>query len=293
LTACLIAAALWAIGIALFRPLIARFGPGPTNLFKCSLAAVVYLLWLAATGRVSGLAALDPRDLASLALSGLVGLAIGDWLLFAAVRIGGVQRTLVVYNSAPILTALLGWGRGDPVPSPPAWIGMLLVVAGVSLVETDPARPRGSTVPSDRRTLRLTILAAFGAALGQAAGLVVMQPALQRVPLVEASFARLVAAALGLLALVLISPAARAGLARMTPRSWPALTLPSVIGTVIAVLFMMQGVRDLPPGIAAALLNTTPLFALPISRFVLREPVGLRSVAGTLLAVAGVALFAV
>lgn len=293
MTSCLIAAALWAVGIALFRPLIDRFGPGPTNLFKCCFAAGIFLLWLVATGKAVGLSALDAADLSRLSVSGLVGLALGDWLLFAAVSLGGVQRTLVVYNSAPLLTALLGWAGGEPMPALPVWLGMLLVVAGVSLVETDPARPRGSSVRSDPRAVRLTVLAALGAAFGQALGLVLMQPALRRVPLVEASLVRLTAAALGLLLLVLLSPTSRAGLSRMTPRTWPALALPSVVGTVFAVLFMMQGVRDLPPGIAAALLNTTPLFTLPISRFVLREPVGLRSVAGTVLAVAGVALFAV
>jgi drug/metabolite transporter (DMT)-like permease len=178
---------------------------------------------------------------------------------------------------------------------------MVLVVVGVGLVETDPARPRpsrggtgseGATAPPDARTLRWTVIAALGAALGQATGLLLMQRPLQSVPIVEASLVRLAAAGAGVLLLLAVRRGGPGELARMGPRAWPGLALPSVIGTVIAVIFMMQGVRDLPPGIAAALLGTTPLFSLPISRFVLAEPVGLRSLAGTSLAVAGVALFA-
>ena len=298
-TSCLVAAALWAISISLFRPLIARFGPAPVNFFKCAFASVAYFAWLALVGRLAGLAALDPGAIGQLALSGFVGMAIGDSLLFSAVEAGGVQRTLVIYNSAPLMTALLAWAAGGAIPSARVWLGMVLVVLGVGLVETDPARPgagrghAGATAARpDARALRWTVIAALGAALGQATGLLLMQRPLQSVPIVEASLVRLAAAGAGVLLLLAFRRGGRTALARMRPRTWPALALPSVIGTVIAVIFMMQGVRDLPPGIAAALLGTTPLFSLPISRFVLAEPVGVRSLAGTSLAVLGVALFA-
>ena len=300
-TSCLVAAALWAISISLFRPLIARFGPAPVNFFKCAFASVAYFAWLALAGRLAGLAALDPGAIGQLALSGFVGMAIGDSLLFSAVEAGGVQRTLVIYNSAPLMTALLAWAAGGAVPSAQVWLGMVLVVLGVGLVETDPARPRatpggagsgtGASRP-DARALRWTVIAALGAALGQATGLLLMQQPLQSVPIVEASLVRLAAAGAGVFVLLALRRGGSAELTRMGPRTWPALALPSAVGTVIAVIFMMQGVRDLPPGIAAALLGTTPLFSLPISRFVLAEPVGVRSLAGTSLAVLGVALFA-
>ena len=309
MTSCLVAAALWAISISLFRPLIARFGPAPVSFFKCAFASLVYLAWLALVGRVSGLSGLDRGAVGLLALSGFVGMAVGDSLLFSAVEAGGVQRTLVIYNSAPLMTALLAWAAGGTIPSAQAWLGMVLVVLGVGLVETDPGRPaaaagrapggetsaacsaRPGTV-AGAGVLRWTVIAALGAALGQATGLVLMQGPLQSVPIVEASLIRLAAAGAGVLLLLAFRRSGRAGLGRMGPRAWPALALPSVLGTVIAVIFMMRGVRDLPAGIAAALLGTTPLFSLPISRFVLAEPVGVRSLAGTSLAVLGVALFA-
>jgi drug/metabolite transporter (DMT)-like permease len=63
-----------------------------------------------------------------------------------------------------------------------------------------------------------------------------------------------------------------------------------VLGTVIALPLAMKGQSVIAPGIAASLLATTPIFALPISVFALREPIGPASLAGTVLAVAGVAL---
>jgi uncharacterized membrane protein len=122
-TSCLVAAALWAISISLFRPLIARFGPAPVNFFKCAFASLAYFAWLALVGRLAGLAALDPGAIGQLALSGFVGMAIGDSLLFSAVEAGGDQRTLVIYNSAPLMTALLAWAAGGAVPSTQVWLG--------------------------------------------------------------------------------------------------------------------------------------------------------------------------
>jgi drug/metabolite transporter (DMT)-like permease len=197
------------------------------------------------------------------------------------------------------MTALLDWASGGGAPSARVWAGMLLVAIGVGLVETDPGRPasgraggRAAGVRPDPKALRWTVIAALGAALGQATGLLLMRGPLLTVPIVEASLVRLAAAGAGVLLLLLLRRGGRASVVRMGPRAWPALALPSLTGTVIAVIFMMQGVRDLPPGIAAALLGTTPLFSLPISRFVLSEPVGPRSFAGTAAAVLGVALFA-
>jgi drug/metabolite transporter (DMT)-like permease len=43
-------------------------------------------------------------------------------------------------------------------------------------------------------------------------------------------------------------------------------------------------------GVASTIMSLTPLFLIPVSRFVFREPITLRAVVGTLIALAGVAL---
>ena len=85
-------------------------------------------------------------------------------------------------------------------------------------------------------------------------------------------------------------PARRRPIDHLGPRNWRSLALPTLLGTVIALLFAMSGIARLETGIAASLLATTPIFALPISRFALKEPLGPRSALGTLLAVYGVYL---
>lgn len=285
---CLIASALWAISLSLFRGPIRALGPAPVNFFKAVLASVFFWSFILIPGQWRQVSGQSPRDLLLLALSGLVGMAFGDLLLFVAVREGGVQRALVLFNTSPLMTALLAIPFLGEVPSLRSWLGMLLVLAGVMLVETDPAR-RGSENGPHGAMWKGT-LAGLGAALGQALGILMSRDALARVPVLPASALRLSAAAVGMLFYLLWTSSSREQIRGLTLDRWPRLALPSVIGTVIAVLFMMKGISEIPSGISAALLATTPLFSLPLSYLFLKEHLGPRSIPGTLLAVFGVVL---
>jgi drug/metabolite transporter (DMT)-like permease len=127
--------------------------------------------------------------------------------------------------------------------------------------------------------------------VGQALGILLSRGPLQTVPVLPATAIRVTAAVATLGPLLAFAPDDR-GFRGLTLRRWPRLLLAAVLGTVIALLFSMKGIRDVEAGAASALLATTPIFALPITLFALREPIGPRSIVGTLLAVGGVALLA-
>lgn len=285
---CLIAAALWAISLSLFRGPIRTLGPAPVNFFKAVLASLLYWSFIFGAGRWNQVAQGSFRDLSLLAVSGLIGMAAGDLLLFVAVRQVGVQRALVMFNTSPLMTALLAIPLLGEVPGFRSWTGMLLVLAGVTLVETDPARRRAENGPAAANWKGT--LAGLGAALGQALGLLMSRDALARIPVLPASALRLSAAALGMLVFLLWTADHRRQLCGLVLPRWPRLLLASLIGTVIAVLFMMKGISEVPSSVSASLLATTPLFSLPIASLFLKEPLGPRSLPGTLLAVLGVSL---
>ena len=284
---CLIAAALWAVSLSLYRRPIRDLGPAEVNLFKCAAAVAAYWVWILAVGPRAGLG--GAGDWASLAASGVVGFTIGDLLLFVSVREGGVQRALVLFNTSPLMTALLAIVVLGEIPPPRRWLGMGLVLAGVFLVETDPVRVAAAALRPARARPWLATFAGLGAALGQSLGILLSRGPLQTVPVLPATAIRLSAAVVTLAPLVAFAPSGL-GFRGLAPRNWRRLLLPTILGTGIALLFSMRGIRDVPAGVAASLLATTPIFALPISRFVLDEPLGLRSVAGTMVAVGGVAL---
>ncbi len=286
--ACLIAAALWAFSLAYFRDPIRQRGPVAVNFFKCTFACLCFWLWTIVLGTFPGRDAAGAFGL--LALSGVIGMSIGDVLLFIAVREGGVQRALVLFNTSPLIALVLALPVYGTLPSPIQLVGMAAVLAGVLLVETDPVRRAGNERASNGGRPWLAFFAGLGGAAGQAIGIVLSHGPLQSVDIVPASAIRLTAASAGLLAYALFKPRIRSALRELTPRTWPRLALPSLFGSVIAIYFMMVGMRDVEPGISATLLATTPIFSLPVARFLLKEELGWRSALGTAAAVIGVVL---
>lgn len=282
---CLIAAALWAISLSMYRRPIRDLGPLPVNFFKCAAAIVGYGIWLAIFGPGGGLG--GPADWTSLALSGVVGFTLGDLCLFISVREGGVQRALVLFNTSPLMATLLAIPLLGETPRARVVFGIGLVLVGVLLVETDPVRRRDNNQRPAHYRPWLATTAGLAAAAGQALGILFSKGPLQTVSLLPATSIRLAAGVATMVPLLVFAPAGQ-GFSKLSPQRWPRLLLPTILGTGIALLFSMHGIREVPAGVSSSLLATTPIFALPISLFVLRESIGPRSVAGTVLAVAGV-----
>jgi len=67
------------------------------------------------------------------------------------------------------------------------------------------------------------------------------------------------------------------------------LLLGSLAGPVIGMSLQMFAYQTIPIGLATTLTSLPPILLLPISRFVFRETFTWHAVAGTVLAVAGVA----
>ena len=82
--ACITAAALWAVAVAVFRGPIARHGARTINLAKCALALALLGLTMALAGRTGEIVDAPAADLALVALSGIVGLTLGDTALVKA-----------------------------------------------------------------------------------------------------------------------------------------------------------------------------------------------------------------
>lgn len=284
--ACLGAASLWAATVLLFRRPIRDHGPRTINLAKCLLAAVLQGATVVALGETQTLLRAPGAELAFLAVSGLVGLTLGDTALFAAVSRIGVHRTLLLQTLAPVFAAIFAavW-RGER-PTGTEVAGTVLILAGVALVVA-PRRGDAEDSGWDLPGIALSVLAA----LGQGAGVVLAKSGMESIPPVPASFFRLAVAAAGLVVLSLalrrlgrIVPLLRApaSLSRVVPATF--------LGTYIALFLMMAGVALAPAGVAAVLLATSPVFSLVFESVADRKPIAPRAALGTALAVAGVAV---
>lgn len=283
------AALCWAVAVTAFRRPIATHGARAVNLAKNAVAAVLLGATVVALGQQEALVRAPVSAWAWVAASGVVGLTLGDTALFAAVTRLGVHRALLLQSLGPVFAATLAWLLLGEVVSPRQGFAGLVVLSGVTLVVAPTRDTAGGAQPIDRVGLGLAVLAAFG----QGAGVALAKSGMQEMPVVAASFLRMLSGAVGLVVVLMISGRLRTALSSLsTPGTLRAVVPPSLLGTYLAFLLMMAGIAWAPAAVAAVLLGTTPVFGLFLDARVEQRAITARALAGTVIAVVGVALLA-
>jgi drug/metabolite transporter (DMT)-like permease len=285
--ACLAAALLWAIALTIFRRPIEVYGARRINLAKCSLAAILQGLTVVLLGQAGVLRDAPATSLAFIIASGLVGLVLGDTALFGATARIGVHRTLLLQTLAPVFAAIVAATWQAERPTLTQAIGSVLILAGVACVVAPERRNRTRVVSGVGVGIALGVVAA----MGQGVGVVLAKVGMQDVAVLPASFLRLAAAAVGLAVIGALSstravPAGSWADSRVVAR----VLVATFLGAYVALFLMMAGVDLAPASVAAVLLSTGPVFSLVLESVLDRRPPTMRGVAGTLLAVSGVAI---
>jgi drug/metabolite transporter (DMT)-like permease len=284
------AACCWAVGSHLFGRIGAttRLPAAAMNLGKCATAGVLFAVTSAAlTGRLAP--HLPPRALGWLALSGVVGLALGDEAYFRAILTIGVRRALLLLSMAPVFTAVGGalfLGEALTIRDAVA-IGAVLLGVAVVVYEQEPSGKRRALTASG-------LLFGLGAGLGQAIGSLMSRAGMNGTG-VSALDAALVRLSAGLVAILLLA-AARRQLTRYAralaaPRVILVIAGSAAVGTYAGIWLSQYAIGHAnSTAIASTLLATSPIFALPLGRWLNAEPITSRAVAGTALACAGLSL---
>ena len=276
--AALAAALCWTLASGLWRRLPTSLSAGQLNLLKNGLALLLLLPLTA--GRAWQLPA---PALLMLLGSGVLGIAAGDSLYFAALRRLGTRRTLTLDAGGPAVTAVAGMVWLAEVPQALQWLGLALITAALLLValqRTDAVLP-----PRDQR---LGVLMALGALLCGSGGALLSRAALRSSELdpLQSALLRLLAATLVLLPLLRQLPLARLG-PRPELRRWPLALLATLLGTTAGIALQQLALQRLPGGLAVALLATAPVMAVPLARVEGDRP-GWQGWLAALLALAGV-----
>ncbi|MHC4991687.1 MAG: DMT family transporter [Planctomycetota bacterium] len=311
------AAFCWVLTSLAFAGAGRRVGATTVNVIRIVLAVIM----LAAVHRIAFGTwgpALDRTSLGYLAVSGVIGLALGDQLLFTALVDVGPRIATLLMTLAPPVAAALAWPVLDEPLGPLAIAGIMVTLVGIALVVLE--RPAGVGTRPHRHRVRGVIFG-LGAALCQATGLVLAKVGIghTRLPLDEhvspwsATLVRMVFGAVVLVfvaGLFRISRSARTnGVAmQVSPESehlpagalgrngWPLALLligvGAIFGPVVGVWCSLVAVDLAKAGIAATLMAMTPVFILPFSGWVERERLNWRAILGATVAVAGVGLLA-
>jgi drug/metabolite transporter (DMT)-like permease len=235
--------------------------------------------------------AAEPSRWFWLGLSGVVGLVLGDIFLFQAFVLIGPRLSMLMMSLAPILAALMAWlflaerlGIGQ-------LFGIALTLTGVAWVILE--RNGANREDLDQKDYLLGILFGLGGAAGQALGLVLAKFGLGGdFSPISANIIRMSAAAITLWGLALIQGQALPTIQKLR-RDHRAVWLivgGAFTGPFLGVSFSLLAVQRAQIGIASTLMALPPVILLPVSYLVFKERYGWQAVAGTLVALAGVAL---
>ena len=224
-----------------------------------------------------------------LSLSGVIGLALGDYFLFQSYLSIGPRLGNLLLSLSPILAALEAWLFLDERLRPGQVLGILLALGGILWVVLE--RENGAE-PFPEHFTRGVLFGIISAAC-QATGFVFSRQGLYGSfsPL-QGNAIRMLAAAGALLVMALIQKQVRGTLQslREHPDALRLLMIAAFIGPVIGVSLSLLSLQHAPVGVASILTSLTPVFMLPISVMVFKERLKLQAVLGTLLAMTGVAI---
>lgn len=233
-----------------------------------------------------------PEHWGWLALSGLIGFVIGDALLFQSFVVIGPRLAMLMMSLNPVMGAVLAWVLLDETLVALQILGILLAVAGVAWVVTD--RHNGRTMPDyTPRTYAIGILLGLGGALGQALGYITSKQGLaDDFPALSGNMIRLIAATAAIWALTALNGKVRAGFdaVRANPKALRYIFGGAVAGPFVGVWFSLIAVQNAPVGVASTLTSLTPIILIPLGYIFFKERITPRAVAGTVIAIAGIAL---
>lgn len=283
--AALLAACLWAVASVIYARLGQRIPPLQLNLIKGVVAIFLLLLTILIKGDF--FPNISPSGVCLLLLSGVAGIGLGDTAFLAGINLIGARRVLLIETLAPPMTAILALIFLQERLNASAWCGILLTILGVAWVVTEKV-----SVTSDSTT-HLWKGIGFGvlAAIALAVGAVLSRAALANtnVSPLWAALLRLSAAVLFLLVWIPLRKGHSFQLQIQSVQVILTAIFAAFCGTFLGIWLQQMAIQLTAVGIASTLLQTSPLFVIPIT-IAFGEKVSLRAILGVAIALAGIAL---
>ena len=292
----------WSATSILLRHLSQRLDPFVLNGLRALLGAAVIVVWFLAAG-APGASTFTPERVLLIVAAIVVGGLVGDTCSVVALRLVGVARTVPVICSFPIFTMLFAFLLLGEAPPAQAILGALLVVAAGALLSLPERRSGTAPAPSPnataarapdvaRRQRRVGLVLASITAAVWGLEVILTAKAAEGMTTLAVNAVRVPIAALLSLSVALRRPGALDAAERVLRdrRTLWLLILGGLLGWVLVGTLYVESIKLAGATFTAIIGATAPLYAAPLSALLLREPPGALTIAGTVLAVAGVIL---
>jgi drug/metabolite transporter (DMT)-like permease len=275
-------AASWAVGTILFKGVGAEFSSMAMTFIKSVAGALLLGSLLCFVGWTIP----RPDALGWLALSGILGISAGDTFFFAALQRLGAHQLIIIMMLGPAVTVLMAVLVLGEWPSLLAWIGIILVLGGVSLTLFGDVG--GGEQPA---TTQAGVVFGILCIVSMAISIIVAKLGLRDVSALEGTFLRMAFGFSGILLLGLVQrkigywlhPLRKGGLRAK-------FGVAVVVVTIGGFWLSLAAIKHLDVSIANTLIATEPLFALPLAVVWLHERPSRLAVMGACVAFPGALL---
>ena len=283
------AAACWTLTGILSQHTAQALGLFGFNRLRQGMVAVMLAAIVLVSGRWHGI---ETGDLARLALSGFIGIFLGDTLLYVALIRLGPRRTGALFALNAPMAAVMGWLFLGEDLAPLAVLGVVLSTLGVAMAVLGRAgRSGGHRFEAVQGSTVIAACYGLIAAAGQALGSLIARPVMAGgFDPYAASLIRVAVAVICLILLMALPIRAVQPLARPTPRQLLVTALSGLLAMVMGMTLLMFALQGGKVGIVSTLSALSPVLILPVLWVMTGARPSATSWAGALIAVAGMAL---
>jgi drug/metabolite transporter (DMT)-like permease len=295
-SAALLTAALWTFNSILFASAGRKIGSVSVNAYRIALAvgllAVTHYILLG-----TFLPMATDEQWFWIGLSGIIGLGIGDFALFAAFVLIGPRRSVLMMALSPIFAAFGAYLLLGEELSIWAGIGIAVTLTGVIVVILEREEASDEKPLSDKVKVWGTSLGLVGA-IGQGVGIVLAKQGMLLFPdtgnieiTLSATLIRMIVGAIFVWAVVVFAgklPHLRKAL--RDRRGMAETSAGAFIGPFIGVTLSMVAVLYTQAGVAQTLMSLMPVFIIPVIWVLYRQKTSWRGILGAVVAVVGVAI---
>ncbi len=289
-TAALATAVSWAACALFFTSASKRVGTLSMNHYRTLFGALLLAAAHIATfGTIIPVA--NHHQMSLLLTSGVIGVVVGDMLLFQSYMDIGPRLGVLIMSVGPIITALLArWFLGERLGGL-AWLGILVTLGGTTWVV---AEENQKELAQRHQHLVRGISFVILSSICQSVGYVMAKPAMMGSDGVDPLSATFIRVAAGAVAFWIIGFAKshtwRALCDFKNKRAMLMTFGGAVLGPFIGIWLSLFALKLIPAGVASTLISTMPVIILPMVVVIHREKVSWRAVIGAAIAVAGVAI---
>lgn len=275
---------LWAVAAILFAQIGEKLSARTINLVKGFVAFVclAFLLLIYSTSEF------EWRAFGFLALSGIIGIAIGDTLYFQTLQRLGAKLTLLIGTLIPVVTGVSALFLFNETISHVQVFGLLITLFGVAFVLWNKTTQNTSNYAWFSG---VTIACIY--VFAESAGILLTKYGLNHYNSVEATFIRQI---FGVAALVFWGLAVKDLVGGFEPlrknsRLLGLLIATSFIGAFLGTWLSIFALESTYAAVAVTLNATSPIFVLPLAYWFLKEKFDKKQLIGSLVAVFGIAVY--